>query len=118
MTPTYRRGPIPDNRHHSDPTQRRWVPDTVAANAMPDPVPEPDPERRLRGLVAVFVNPLVYDFWHSHPFHGEDINDDDDDGDAEFRARVVRDVREYAAEMELDIEAAEAEARRLLEVLL
>jgi len=96
-----------------------WVVDTDAVNAMPDPLPEPDPERRLRGLVGTFVDPMVYDFWHSHPFHAEEVSDADDYGDdAKFRADVVRGVREYAAEMDLDIEAAVAEARRLLEMLL
>ena len=119
MTPTYRNGSNPTNRYHSDPPRRRWVPDTAAVNAMPDPLPEPDPEERLRGLVGTFVDPMVYDFWHSHPFHAEEVSDADDYGDdAKFRADVVHGVREYAAEMGLDVEAAEAEARRLLEVLL
>jgi len=109
MTPTYRRGPIPDNRHHSDPPRRRWVPGTVAANAMPDPVPEPDPEQRLRGLVAMVVRPAVGDYRQGQTSYA---SADD------FCTAVLEDVREYAAEMELDIEAAEAEARRLLEVLL
>ena len=132
MTPTgyaYTRDPNPDrdfaNRERARPTGDRccsellaspWVVDTDAVNREPDPAPEPDPEGRLRGLVGTFVDPLVYDFWHSHPFHAEEVNDADDyDDDAKFRADVVHGVREYAAEMDLDIEAAEAEARRLLE---
>ena len=96
-----------------------FVVNVAAVNAMPDPLPEPDPEERLRGLVGTFVDPMVYDFWHSHPFHAEEVSDADDYGDdAKFRADVVHGVREYAAEMGLDVEAAEAEARRLLEMLL
>ena len=101
--------PNPDYRHHSDPTRRRWVPDTVTANQMPEPVTEPDPERRMRALVAVFVNGLVSDFIYGHTSHAN-AN--------EFHAGVRESVRGYAAEMDLDIEAAAEEARRLLEVLL
>ena len=108
-----------DSRCRSEPLASPWVVDTDAVNREPDPAPEPDPEGRLRGLVGTFVDPLVYDFWHSHPFHAEEVNDADDyDDDAKFRADVVQGVREYAAEMDLDIEAAVAEARRQLEVLL
>ena len=103
------RSSIPTNRHHSDPPRRRWVPDTVAANAMPDPPPEPDPERRLRGLVAMVVRPAVGDYRQGQTSYAS-AND--------FCAAVLEDVRKYAAEMELDAVAAEAEARRQLEVLL
>ena len=65
MTPTYRRGPIPNNRHHSDPPRRRWVPDTVAANAMPEPAPEPDPERRPATWWRPIVNGLSH-AWRAH----------------------------------------------------
>ena len=87
----------------------RWVPDTVAANAMPDPLPEPDPERRLRLIVGELVGPAPYDFQHGYTSYA---SADD------FCTAVIEDVHKYAAEMELDIEAAKAEARRLLEVLL
>ena len=106
MTPTYRRGSIPNNRYHSDPPRRKWVADTVAANAMPDPLPEPDPERRLRGLVAMVIKPMVGDYRKGQTSYA---SADD------FCAAVEEDVRKYAVEMELDIEAAVAEARRLLE---
>ena len=109
MTPTYRNGSIPTNRYHSEPPRRRWVPDTAAANAMPDPLPEPDPERRLRGLVAMVVKPMVGDYRKGQTAHA---NADD------FCTAVVEDVREYAAKMDLDVEAAVAEARRQLEALL
>ena len=109
MTPTYRNGSIPDNRHHGEPPRRRWVPDTDAVNAMPDPLPEPDPERRLRLVVGELVQPALYDFQHGYTSYTSA------DG---FRAAVMEDVHKYATEMDLDIEAAEAEARRLLEMLL
>ena len=57
MTPTYRRS-NPNYRHHSEPPRRRWVPDTVAANAMPDPPLEPDPEPRPATWWLPIVNGL------------------------------------------------------------
>ena len=104
-----RRNSIPDNRYHSELPRRRWVPDTVAANQVTDSLPEPVPDlaRRLRRLVAMVVNPAVRDYRAGQTTHA---SDDD------FRTALLKDVREYAAEMDLDTEAAEAEARRQLEV--
>jgi len=65
MTPTYRNGSIPDNRHHGEPPRRRWVPDTDAVNAMPDPLPEPDPERRPATWWQPIVNGLSH-AWRAH----------------------------------------------------
>ena len=95
-----------DSRWTGDRGAGRWVPDTVAANAMPDPPPEPDPVRRLRGLVAIVVNPMMYDYQQGFLSYASV---------ADFCADTIRGVREYAAEMDFDIEAAEAEARRQLE---
>ena len=108
MTPTYRNGSVPDNRYRSE-RRRRYVPDTVAANAMPDPPPEPDPARRLRLIVGELVQPALYDFRQGQTTHASD---------EDFRTALLEDVRAYAMEMDLDTEAAEAEARRQLEVLL
>ena len=104
-----RRNPNPTNRYHGEPPRRRWVPATAAANAMPDPVPEPDPERRLRGLVAMLIGPAVDDYRKGQTSYASA---------GDFCAAVVEDVQAYAAQMELDAVAAEAEARRQLEVLL
>jgi len=106
MTPTYRRGSIPNNRYHSDPPRRRWVPDTAAANAMPEPVPEPDPARRLRLIVGELVGPALYDYRKGQTSYASA---------GDFCAAVVEDVQKYAVEMGLNAEAAEAEARRQLE---
>jgi len=95
-----------DRRWSGDRDAGRWVPDTEAANRMPEAVAEPDPERRLRGQVAMAVKPAVSGYRKGQTSHA---SADD------FRAAVLDDVRGYAAEMGLDIEAAVAEARRQLE---
>lgn len=95
-----------DSRCHSEPLQSPWVLDLTAANTLSAQLPEPtNSARQLRGLVAAFVNPLVYDFSHGYTSH---TNAD------EFRADVMNSVRRYAAEMDLDAGPAEMEARRLL----
>ena len=102
-------GIAPGDRCRSELLASPWAVGTDAANAMPDPLPEPDPERRLRLIVGELVGPALYDFQHGYTSYAS-AND--------FCAAVVEDVRKYAVEMELDIEAAVAEARRLLEMLL
>ena len=106
MTPTYRNGSIPTNRYYSEPPRRRWVPDTDAANQVAEPVPEPDPARRMRLIVAELVRPALYDFRHGYTSYASA---------EEFCTAVVEDVRKYAIEMDINVDAAAAEARRQLE---
>lgn len=87
----------------------RLVPNHAALEPMDVTTAEPNRAAIVRGMVSLFVKPLVHDFWHGHTSYTSDD---------EFRAAIIEDVREYADEIGLDVEAAEMEARRLLEMLL
>ena len=95
-----------DPRCQSEPLASPFISGTATMNTAPEPPPEPDPVRRLRGLVAIIVNPMMYDYQQGFLSFANA---------ADFCAGTIEGMRGYAAEMELDIEAAEAEARRQLE---
>ena len=95
-----------DPRCQSEPLASPFISGTAAVNTVPEPPPKPDPVRRLRALVAIAVNPMMYDYQQGFLSFTSV---------ADFCADTIRGVREYAAEMDFDIEAAEAEAHHQLE---